>query len=76
MIYELDFIYTGTNFCLTFSDPHIKDLLELTLDTNLEDFTMEDKENLRSQLSSMLPKSQNGDISAEIQTLHKSPSSL
>lgn len=57
-------------------DPHKKDLIELTLDTNLEEFTVEDKENLRSQLSSMLPKSQNGDVSAEIQTLHKSPSSL
>ncbi|XP_078332823.1 dyslexia-associated protein KIAA0319-like protein isoform X1 [Crassostrea virginica] len=57
-------------------DPHKKDLLELTLDTNLEEFTAEDKENLRSQLSSMLPKSSDGDISAEIQTLHKSPNSL
>lgn len=65
-----------STFFLPFLDPHKKDLLELTLDTNLEEFTVEDKENLRSQLSSMLPKSQNGDVSAEIQTLHKSPSSL
>lgn len=64
------------NILSTVLDPHKKDLLELTLDTNLEEFTVEDKENLRSQLSSMLPKSQNGDVSAEIQTLHKSPSSL
>ncbi|XP_048730594.2 dyslexia-associated protein KIAA0319-like protein isoform X2 [Ostrea edulis] len=57
-------------------DPHKDDLIELTLDTNLGEFTVEDRENLRSQLASMLPKSADSDINIEIQNLHMSPNSL
>lgn len=64
-----------SNF-LKISDPHKDDLIELTLDTNLGEFTVEDRENLRSQLASMLPKSADSDINIEIQNLHMSPNSL
>ncbi|XP_062573171.1 dyslexia-associated protein KIAA0319-like protein isoform X1 [Saccostrea cucullata] len=67
---------SDTAHLLVKEDSHKNDLMELTLDTNLKEFTEEDKENLRSQLASMLPDSTEGDANIQIQNLHMSPQSL
>ncbi|KAK3087314.1 hypothetical protein FSP39_004539 [Pinctada imbricata] len=50
-------------------DPNSEDLLEMTLDTDLYQFTEDDKTNIKKQIARMLPKSPDGDTVMDIQTM-------
>lgn len=56
-------------------DPHEEDLIELDIETDIRQFTEQDKENLKSELASMLPKSPNGITQVVTDNIYEDPAS-
>lgn len=52
-------------------DKHVRDKLELFLETDIKDFTEENRANLEGQLALLLPKSQEGDTVVHVENLEK-----